>query len=103
MEISVSVQAAEKALQWCATHPGWKRICDVDDIAALDKVWSELSPAQQAPWIKAYPSDPQGAWEELADGKCKYRSGFITCTGKFYRSIFAVPPEQGLMQVFKLN
>ncbi len=103
METSVSVQAAEKALQWCATHPGWKRICDVDDIASLDKVWSELSPAQQAPWKKAYPADPQGAWEELADGRSKYPSGFITCTGKFYRSILAVPLSQGLMQVVKVN
>ena len=91
-------QAAAAAVSWCQTHPGWQRICDIDNSDKLYKTYSELTKRERLGW------DQQGgepAWREFGYGRCKVPYGFISGLGKFYRCALDVPRFHNLMMVFK--
>lgn len=95
--------ASRHAIQWCAQHHGWQRICDIPDSDSLYKKWGELSQKVQASWEHAYPSDPEGAWLEFGKAPCKVPYGFISGAGEFYKNILDVPPLHNSMMVFKTH
>lgn len=95
-------QAAQKALEWCKKHEGWKRICDIDDSDSLYKTWNDLTEKEQEPWIREYGSSAEGAWGEFARKPCKVPHGYITGKGEFYKDILQVPLYHNLMTVYKV-
>jgi hypothetical protein len=95
-------QAADHAKTWCERHPGWKRICDIENTDELYKTFSELSLKERRYWEKNY-SDPEDAWLELGRIPCKVPFGFITGRGDFFRNITQVTINHNLMMVFKVS
>ncbi|MRY42793.1 hypothetical protein [Clostridium beijerinckii] len=97
-------EAAQKALEWCDKHEGWKRICDIEDSDSLYKNWDELSDKEKKPWIGYYGEfSAESAWRELEKRPCKVKYGFITGKGEFYNNILKVPKFHNLMQVYKVG
>lgn len=97
-------EAAQKAIFWCRKHPGWKRICDIEDTDVLYKTWNELPEKIKRSWINEFGiNSAESAWEELGKRPCKVKYGFITSKGEFYRDILRAPLEDGIMQVYKVG
>jgi hypothetical protein len=97
-------QAAQESLKWCEKHPGWKRICDIEDSNSLYKTWDELSEKEKKSWINYYGVlGAKGAWEEFGHKPCKVKYGFISGKGEFYKKVTDVPPLHNLMMVFKIG
>lgn len=95
--------AAQLALEWCATHEGWQRICDIADYDSLYKQLSDMPAATQAYWRAR---GGEEAWREITPRVFKesyMRKGFISSEGKFYPSIKKMPPFQNFMTVFKTS
>lgn len=104
METYTTEQAAEKAIEWCANHPGWKRICDIENSDSLYKVWEELSEKARKSWINEYGEySAESAWREFGERPCKVPYGFVTGKGEFYRKILDVPLHHNIMTVYKVN
>lgn len=103
MEQYTNEQAAEKALEWCSFHNGWKRICDIENSGALYKTWEELGEREQKRWAAEFGKHAaKDAWREFGEIPCKVPFGFIGGDGKFYKRLYDVPPG-GLMMVFKVD
>jgi hypothetical protein len=95
-------QAAAHALQWCAAHPGWQRLCDLDAAtsAALDETYAELPARERRHWER---QGGEAAWREFGTRRCKVPHGFISGKGEFYEDVLAVPPLHNLMSVFQTS
>jgi hypothetical protein len=95
-------QAAEHALKWCKNHPGWQRICDIEDPDTLYEQWGDLSPRIRRAWETEYRSDAKDAWQEFGTAKCKVPTGFVSGAGFFYDNLLDVPAFHNSMMVFKI-
>lgn len=102
-ETYTNEQALQKSLEWCEQHPGWKRMCDIEDTDGLYKTWEELSEKEKKPWVKEYRSSAEDAWGEFGRRPCKVPFGFVTGKGEFYKSISQVPLMHNLMTVYKVE
>lgn len=91
-------QAANRAAEWCASNTGWRRICDIDDIAPLYKSWEELGADERSRW-----NDNKGCWREFGKAPCKVPSGFISGAGVFYSNVLDIPRFHNGMMVFKVG
>lgn len=96
-------QASNEAFKWCQSHPGWKRICDIQNIESLYKTWKELPARVRDLWEYEFPGCAKDAWTEFGIQPCKVRFGFVSGSGNFYRSILKVPPLHQFMMVFNVN
>lgn len=97
-------EAAIYALRFCEKHPGWKRICDIENTESLYKAWEELAEKDKKPWIKDFGIlGAMDAWKELGVAPCKVQYGFISGNGKFYKRVTDVPRLHNLMMVFKVS
>ncbi|AGK95386.1 hypothetical protein [Clostridium pasteurianum] len=97
-------EAAMYALKFCEKHPGWKRICDIENHENLYKNWDELSEKDKKPWINDYGIlSAKDAWEEFGHKPCKVQYGFISGKGKFYKKVTDVPHLHNLMQIYKVG
>ena len=93
-------QALKHAIDWCAKHPGWKRICDIPDTSNLYKTWDELSKKERNSWETQYgSSSAESAWQEFGIRPCKVRTGYISGKGKFYRNALDIPQFHNLMML----
>lgn len=97
-EIYTTEQAADRAKEWCAAHPGWQRICDIENHSRLYKTFDELPARVRRHWEH---EGGEAAWREFGSAPCKVPKGFISGAGKFYRDILDVPRFHNLMMVFK--
>ena len=93
----------KESLNWCETHPGWKRICDIEDTDSLYKTWDELSDKEKRPWIKEYKSGAEECWGEYGKNPCKVIYGFVTGKGEFYENISLAISHGDFMQVYKIS
>lgn len=94
-------QASKEAVKWCEMHPGWQRICDIEDTDSLYKKWEELPIRERQSWAGIYRSHAKDAWEEFGQAPCKVPYGFISGDGKFYSRAVHVPLGHNFMMVFK--
>lgn len=95
-------EASIHALRFCEKHPGWKRICDIEDSDSLYKTWAELPNREKRPWEKEYGRSAEDAWGEFGNRPCKVPYGFISGKGKFYKKVTDVPCKHNLMMIFKV-
>lgn len=93
-------QASAHAITWCAAHPGWQRICDIDDCDALYRTYAELSSRDRRYWDRR---GGEASWREWGRRACKVPYGFVTGKGEFYRDICDVPLFHNVMMVFKTS
>jgi hypothetical protein len=93
-------QAAEHAIAWCKAHPGWQRICDIEDVDALYKSYAELPASDRRYWDRR---GGENMWLEFGRKPCKVLYGFVTAKGEFYRDILEVPLFHNLMTVYKTS
>lgn len=104
LENYTALEASNKAIEWCAKHPGWKRICDIEDTDVLYKNWEELPEKVRSSWIREYGEhSAESLWVEFGDSPCKVPFGFVTGKGEFYKNILDVPLHHNLMTVYKVN
>jgi hypothetical protein len=92
--------AAEHAVSWCAAHPGWQRICDIEDVNALYKTYAELSSQDRRYWER---HGGEVLWLEFGRKPCKVPHGFVTGKGEFYWNILEVPIFHNIMTVYKTS
>lgn len=91
------------ALEWCAKHTDWKRICDIPDHESLYKTWGELSAKERGYWCGKYHDRAESAWREWGTAPCKVPFGFIGTDGVFYPRITDVPTNTNSCMVFKVG
>lgn len=94
-------QASEHAVRWCSAHPGWQRICDLEDSDSFYEKWEDLPSRTRRAWETEYRSDAKDAWQEFGTAKCKVPTGFISGAGFFYKKAIDVPAFHNMMMVFK--
>jgi hypothetical protein len=94
-------QAAEQAVKWCKAHPGWQRICDIEDTDSLYEQWEDLPYRARKFWENECRSDPKGSWQRFETAKSKVPTGFISGAGFFYDNALDVPACHNMMMVFK--
>lgn len=87
-------QASKHAMDWCAKHPAWIRICDLDDTNCYYVQWDELSDRERRSWGTEY------AYNEFATKRRKVKTGFVSGKGEFFPDILNVPPWHNSMMVF---
>lgn len=104
IETYTTEQASQNAIEWCEKHPGWKRICDIENSDSLYKTWDELSDNVKKSWVDEYSKySAESAWREFGKRPCKVPYGFITGKGEFYKDVLQVPLYHNLMMVFKVS
>lgn len=91
-------QASARARTWCAAHPGWQRICDVENSDALYKTYDELPQRVRRTWDA---HGGEASWKEFGHKPCKVPFGFISGKGEFYSNVLDVPRFHNLMMIFK--
>lgn len=92
---SYSVELAFKhAMDWCAKHPAWIPICDLDDTNCYYVQWDELSDRERRRWGSEY------AYNEFATKRRKVKVGFVSGKGEFFADILDVPRWHNSMMVF---
>ena len=90
-------QAREHADAWCAKHPAWVQIHEVEDTSQYYVQWAELSVTQQKYWESEY------GYNEFATKARKIPMGFVTGKGEFFEDVCAVPFGHNLMMVLKVG
>jgi len=95
--------ASDKAKAYCDKHPGWQRICDIEDSDSLSLKFKELPVRVQASWEAYYPSDPEGAWEEFGCGVSRHPFKFICGAGGVYSNVLDVPLGHQSMMIFNTS
>jgi len=95
-------QASQEAIKWCEKHPGWKRICDINDPIKLYKTWEELPKYIRRLWKRDFRSSAKAMWEEYGNAICKVSFGFISGEGKYYRRCIDIPHGYNFMMGFKV-
>lgn len=96
--------ALKKSLEWCAKHPGWKRMCDIEDTDSLYKTWEEMPNSIKEQWINEYGEHyAESAWKEFGSKPCKVPYGFVTGKGEFYKRVSDVPRFHNFVMVFKVG
>lgn len=104
MEQCTFEEVLDKSLEWCNQHPGWKRMCDIEDTDSLFKTWEELPKRSHDVWISAYGEySAEKAWEEFGHKPCKVKYGHVSGKGEFYKDIRDIPLFHNSMMVFKVG
>lgn len=81
-------EAAQCALEWCANHPGWKRLCDLPDVGMAYQSFDEQRDTVKEHWNAR---GGERAWIASGIRPFRYPVAYISGQGRVYRTIYAVP------------
>ena len=90
-------QARQHAKTWCAKHPAWLPICDLDETDQYYVQWGELSKADQEYWMS------EGCYNEFATKRCKIETGFMSGKGEFHTDMMSIPFGHNLVMLFRVG
>jgi len=94
-------ESAARAAEFCKCHPGWQRICDIDDSFNLYLSFEEIPKEERKFWKHAHGEYAADAWAEFGVGKCRFPTGYISGTGLFYSHNHHIPKFHNSMMVIK--